>query len=84
VDSGHLFTLAAGKAAALRGRFGPLQSDFWPFVDGHNGEFAQAMRGEDVARWNTPSFPELIPTSDTAQTDADAAPTAHARRRRAS
>jgi hypothetical protein len=59
VNNGHLFTLAAGKAAALRGRYGPLQADLWPFVDAHNSEFAQAMRADDVARWNTPNFPEL-------------------------
>jgi hypothetical protein len=55
-SNGYLFTIAAGKAAALVGRFGPQQDQFWTFIDHHNERFRQQMPAEIVDRWRTPDY----------------------------
>jgi hypothetical protein len=59
--NGYLFTIAAGKAAVLVGRFGPQQDQFWTFIDQHNERFRQLMPADIVDRWRTPDY--IVPTT---------------------
>ena len=61
--SGPFFAIACGKAAVQRTappQWGANHTDYWPFIDRLNADFAQRMTPDMVERWNTPAYPQLL------------------------